>query len=75
MHMGLWLFEFMKLTLPTFLLQGDHHRLTVMCKCRSLCALPWRRWSRSEVFEVTEGVRSSADDSSSSSPGKRSSVI
>lgn len=46
-----------------------------MCKCTSSWELPWRRRSRSEVFEVTEGVRSSADDSSSSSPGKRSSVI
>jgi len=47
----------------------------IVCISTSMCALPWRRWSRSEVFEVTEGVRSSAKDSSSSSPGKISSVI
>lgn len=36
--------------------------------------LRWRR-RRSEAWEVTEGVRSSADDSSSSSPENRSLAI
>lgn len=39
------------------------------------CETPLWRQSRSEVLEVTEVVRSLADGSFSSSPGKRPSVI
>lgn len=46
-----------------------------MCKCGSVYVIPCGRGSRSEVFEVTEGVRSSADDSASSSPGRRAALI
>lgn len=50
---------------------------TFICMRVCVCALvtPLWRQSRSEVLEVTEAVRSLAEDSLSSSPGKRPSLI